>query len=153
VQNPFSADALVGQTVTRIARVLYEYKGEIDPVDGALELELDGHVVLFDGDADGERLRIRERAWEDPFKEPLSRENEEYVAEHGKWRLVDYSQQDPYTGFVGRPLTRVCLLENERGCVAGVRLAVASRSLWFVVEGDECHVYWDLPVGFSEAAG
>jgi hypothetical protein len=146
-----SINAIVGLTVTSIARVLYEYRGVIEPVDGALEIELDGRVVLLDATADGEQLRIREQLWEDPFREPLSPDNKAYVERHGRWRRVICSKDAPYSDIVGRSVGDVGFLENEWHRIGGMRITVGSRSLWFVVEGDECHVYWNHPQGFVEA--
>jgi hypothetical protein len=51
---------------------------------------------------------------------------------------------------VGQELREVGLLENEHRRIAGVRLSTNGRSMWFVVEGDECHVYWAHPIGFFD---
>jgi hypothetical protein len=150
-QLPSFLSALVGQRVTRIARILYQYRGAIDPGNGPLEIEAAGRVLLLDAKAQGDCLRVRERAWEDPFVEPLSNENRAYVEEHGKWHKVDCSLHDGYSDFISQPLTDIRALENEWRDIAGVRLSVAARSFWFVVEGDECHLYWAHPIGFTEA--
>lgn len=143
-------EGLVGQTVTGIARVLYEWRGALDDTDGDLELELNGRLVLLDCASDGERLRVKEARWEDPFAEPLSDENRAYVAEAGKWRRVDCSHQGPYRDLIGQRITDVLLLRGAFGVIAGVRISVASRSLWFVAEGDESHVYWEQPGHITE---
>ena len=150
MQLPSFPSAIVGRTVTSVGRVLYEHRAVIEPVDGALEIGVDGRLILLDAAADGERLRVREQAWNDPFEKPLSRENEAYVKEHGRWRRVDCSRQEPYSELLGQSVTDVRFLENEWHHVAGVRLSVAARSLWFVVAGDECRVYWAHPIGFRE---
>lgn len=152
-QRLSSLSGLVGKRVVYITRVLYQHGGEIDPVDGPLEIGVDGQVVLLDGAMDGESLRVRDRAWDDPFKEPLTTENLDYVEEHGKWQRVDCSHHKDYEEFVGQVLTEVRLLRNERHRIGGVRLSVHSRSMWFVVEGDECHVHWAHPIGFTEVRG
>lgn len=145
-------DGLVGRRLTYVARVLYEYRGEIGADDGAIEVGTDRGVVLLEGDRDGESLRIRAEAWEDPFKEPLSEENRRYVDEHGRWRRVDVSKQQDYRDLIGERITRASLLTNEHGRIGGVRLSISTRDIWFVVEGDECHVRWAHPIGFVEGA-
>lgn len=142
-------DELVGRQITLVSRVLYLHDGEIEPDDGPVEVGGDGYVVLLDGASDGESLRARREAWKDPFEGPLSGENELYVEKHGKWQRVDYSQQEPYAGLVGQRISEIVLLTNEHGRVAGIRLSVPGRTMWFVVEGDECHVRWAHPSGFT----
>jgi hypothetical protein len=144
--------AVLGRTVTGLSRVLYDVRGVIEPSDGALEVQLDGFVVLLDSAADGDRLRVDDQPWNDPFDEPLSRENRSFVESHGRWRRIDCSPAEPYSELVGRAVTEVALLENPFRRVAGVRLSAEGRSLWFVIEGDECHVYWAHPISFTECA-
>lgn len=64
-QLQFILGTLVGLRITQIARVLYEYRGKLEPDDGALEIGTGSHVVVLDGDADGESLRAREGGWRD----------------------------------------------------------------------------------------
>jgi len=149
-QLPFPLKAMVGGRITYIARVLYEYAGEIDPDDGAIEIGINDQVLLLDATADGDRLRVREGAWKDPFSEPLSEDNRRHIESHGKWRWVDCSHLNAYAELIGQPITSIAALMNEHGHLAGVRISVSSRSLWFVVHGDECRVYWAQPIGFKE---
>jgi hypothetical protein len=130
--------------------VLYEYAGKIDPNDGPLELKLDGRTLLLDADADGERLRVVEQEWSDPFEEPLSEENRQYVAKHGMWRRVDCSRWEGYSSLVGQEVTEACVLVNEFGRIGGVRISTPAGTLWFVVEGDQSHVHWAKPDSFTE---
>jgi hypothetical protein len=141
---------LIGQRIESIARVCYWHRGVADLADGSLEIKVAGEVVLLDGASDGESLRVRNGPWVDPFDEPVSTENLEYIAEHGRWQRVDCSIHEFYDDFLKEAITDVRLLENEHGRTAGVKISVPARSLWFVVEGDECHVHWGQPVGFSE---
>lgn len=143
-------EGLTGLQITAIARVLYEFGGETDPEDGPVELRADDRVVLLDGEGDGERLRIQDAAWEAPFDGPLSEENRNYIRDHGKWGRVDCSRQGSYADFVGESLVEVSLLKNVHGRIAGLRLSASTRTLWFVVECDTCHVRWAHPVGFTE---
>jgi hypothetical protein len=142
---------LTGQRIVGIRRLRYEYHSDVEPEGCDLELELDSRVVLFGGAADGESLRIREGAWQDPFCEPLSEENRRYVRESGKWQRVDCSREEGYASLVGRTLIEARPLLDEFGLVSGVKLSVPGKSLWFVNAGDECHVHWSPPDGFREA--
>ena len=142
---------LIGKRIEALARVLYEYEGHIEGDEGALELVLDGETFLFEADADGEGLRLREQAWMDPFEEPLSDENRAYVEEYGRWCRVDCSRTKPYVDLCGQKITDACALLNEFGKVGGVRISVSTRSMWFAVQADESYVYWTPPTGFSES--
>lgn len=144
---------LLGKRIRHVARLLYEYRSEIDSDDGGIEIGTDAGVVLLESDSDGESLRARASPWEDPFREPLSEDNRRYVDEHGKWQRVDVSMQEGYADLVGEPVTGVSLLKSEHGRIAGVRLSVPARSIWVVVGGDECHVRWAHPIGFTDVAG
>ena len=144
---------LVGRRIEHIARVLYAHRGVVDYVDGPLEMEVDGRVVLFDGANDGESLRVRDRGWDDPFKDPVSAETREYIELHGRWQRVDCSSHEGFIDLVDQVITDVRLLRNEHGRTAGLTISVAARSVWFVVEGDECHVHWAHPIGFTEVKG
>lgn len=150
-QPPCFPNSLLGRTVTRINRILYEYRGEVRSDDGALEFEFSGGgVVRLDGAADGEQLCAVDARWEDPFREPLSAENARYVEEHGRWRRVDCSGLVGYADFIGQPVTAVRILRNRWGRVGGIRISSPNRTLWFAVDSDECRAYWAQPIGFSE---
>ena len=66
---------LIGVRITRVRRAHYVFRGVPDTGFGPLELTFGGRVVLLDNAADGETLRVRAQAWEDPFAGPLSCEN------------------------------------------------------------------------------
>lgn len=140
---------MLGERVTHVARILYEHGGEIGERDGALEIRTDSRTLLLDGASDGESLRLRAGAWHDPFEHPLSDENRRYVEQHGRWVRVDCSELERYSELLGKELVEVVPLLNEHGSTGGLRLAVRDRTLWFVVEGDEGHVYWAPPPGFT----
>ncbi|MEZ4473288.1 MAG: hypothetical protein R3F60_21375 [bacterium] len=144
-------DEVVGSKLTGIARILYEFNGEIEPDDGAVELTSEGFTALLEGSGDGESLRVREAAWKDPFEAPLSPDNYRYAQEHGRWRRIDCSTLPNYSDLVGREVTEIRPLANEHGRIAGLRISVPNRTMWFVVQGDECHVRWAHPTGFTEA--
>jgi hypothetical protein len=153
---PALLQGLIGQRVIRMDRVLYQVRGDFEkvvPGDGPLELELEGgRVLLLDGAGDGESLRAKEGTWVDLFAEPLSEENARFVEESGKWTRVPSSRLEGYIDFIGERITEVSAIaaRDARG-VAGVRLSVAKKSLWFVVQWDECHVLWEAPKELTEA--
>lgn len=140
---------LVGRTVVRIDRAFYETDGVIHPGDGPLEVQLDdGAVLLFDGGADGESLRVENSPWVDPFEGQLTPENAQFVAESGKWTRVPVSKDAPYCELIGATVEAVEVLENEFGREAGLGIETAARTLWFVVQCDEAHVHWASPRGY-----
>lgn len=149
-----SLKSLCGKRLRAVARILFEHGGRVDPGDGPLELYLDdGTVVLFDGSADGEGLRFQFAPWVDPFEPPISEENRVYIEQSGKWIRVGQSSDPMFVGMIGEIICSVAMLENEFGRVSGVRISAGVKDFWFVVAGDECHVHWTRPTGFSESAG
>lgn len=145
-----SLKELEGKSLSRISRILFEHRGELDESDGAVELNAFGEVFLLDGAPDGQSLRLRRQAWIDPFTEPLSAENQSFVQEHGKWVRVDKSDEEKFASLVAKPISRVVALADEHGVISGVRITVEDSSMWVVVQGDECRVFWVHPLGFKE---
>lgn len=140
-----------GKVLASIARVLYEHGGQLDTSDGPVELRFeDGGTLLLDGGSDGETLRTSSSPWRDPFAGQLSAANRAYIQEHGRWTRVDLSNEDAYRDLVGNDVVEMAPLFNEFGRLSGVKLATFDRTMWFVIEGDECHVRWAPPIGFSE---
>lgn len=141
------------KVVTSISRVLYEHNSQLDTSDGPVELRFeDGEALLLEGSGDGETLRISWSPWQDPFAPRISDENAAYVQEHGKWTRTDVSHEHGYRDLVGEALAEAAPLFNEFGRLSGMKLVTETRTMWFVIEGDECHVRWAHPIGFSEGA-
>lgn len=107
---------------------------------GPIELTLGEQVFTFDNEPDGESLRITELAWIDPFAEPLTTENREFVERSGKWTAFDVSADSSWAGLLGEVLSEVepimnsahkltgVILRTERGGV--VRLGVMADELF-----------------------
>ncbi len=150
--QPLCSDAaqrIAGSKIVRIDRVLYEVGGVVEPGSGPLEVHLeDGAVFLFSGASDGESLRVEAQPWTDPFEGAMSPENEEFVAQSGKWSRVSVSNEAPYNELIGAKVNAVELLENEFGREAGLAIETDARTLWFVVQGDEDHAFWAFPLGY-----
>lgn len=145
--------SLCGKRLRAAARILFEYAGRIDPGDGPLELYLDdGTVVLFDGSADGEGLRVQYAPWVDPFVAPISEENRVYIEQSGKWSRVERSNDPLFVDLFGGVISSLTILDNEFGREAGVQISIGGNDIWFVVAGDECHVHWTQPIGFRKSA-
>ncbi|WP_438024158.1 hypothetical protein [Sorangium sp. So ce233] len=141
--------SLSGKRLRAVARILFEHGGRIDPGDGPLELYLDdGTVVLFDGSADGEGLRVQYAPWVDSFEPPISDENRAYIEQCGKWSRVEQSNDPMFVDMLGELISSVEILENEFGGQAGLQISIGGKDLWFVVAGDECHVHRTQPIGF-----
>jgi hypothetical protein len=103
-------------------RVHYVYRGVPDTDFGPLELTFDGRVVLLDHAADGETLRVRTQAWEDPFAGPLSGENRAFIEESGKWAAFDVSAKGAFAAFIGDVLASVEPVLAGPGKVTGMIL-------------------------------
>jgi len=140
--------SIQGETILGISRLAYVYQDEIDRNDGDVELVTTAGDFLL-GSVNGDDLRVLIGRWEDPFKEPLSEENLAYVHDHGCWRMFDCCETDPYREMIGQQMDEVQLLRNQFDDVAGVMILAGRVAMWFVVYGDECHVYWEKPDDFT----
>lgn len=133
--------AVEGRVVVQIRRVHYEYQGDVDWGKGPLELTfLDGSSVVFDAAGDGYTLKIRKGPWLDPFAEPLSQENREFVEKHGKWTAFDVSHTSPYETFIGTPISDVDAVRDTSGEVVGAAVHWPVGHLRIEVAGDELFV-------------
>ncbi|HEX5720415.1 MAG TPA: hypothetical protein VF179_29945 [Thermoanaerobaculia bacterium] len=143
-------ERVLGKRLIGASRIVYEHDGVVEVSCGDLELEFSGgDVVLFGVAGDGERLRMQEAAWRDPFAPPLDAENEEYVRESGKHVRLDAREVGP-TLPVGESLVRYVAIRNQFGTVAGVRLEFAGSAVRFLVEGDEAYVMTTEDPRFTE---
>lgn len=97
-----------GRRISRIRRAFFEYKGQVEIAAGLLELTFDDdEVVVFDGAGNGQSLRVEAGPWLDPFDRPLSSENEEWIAQHGKLTAFDVSGEEPFDRLIGADVLRV----------------------------------------------
>jgi hypothetical protein len=132
----------VGGEISRLERLRYEVGGVRGPDGGDVQLWFGDGVVRLGVASEGETLRIGDTPWRDPFAEPLSSENAEYVASHGKWTLVDVSDEEPFRELIGKCVTAVMPLTNRFGRFIGVQLVAGDSSLNVYVHADELHVSW-----------
>jgi hypothetical protein len=126
---PPSLTSAVGAAVQCVRRVHYVFNGRPDTDFGPVELTIGERVFLFDNAPDGESLRIIEHAWHDPFREPLSEENREFVERSGKWTAFDVSTLGPWAKLIGEPLADVEPITNEDGKTTGILLRTTHGGL------------------------
>ena len=135
---PLSLTNAVGATVQCVRRVHYVFNGRPDTDFGPVEVTIGGQGFLFDGAPDGGALRIAEQAWEDPFSEPLSEENQEFVENSGQWTAFDVSTVGLWAKLIGEPLADVETITNEDGKTTGISLRTTHGGLVrFGVMADE----------------
>jgi hypothetical protein len=128
----------LGSSVSRIRRLLYVRKGDVNEKAGPLELAFDdASVFLLDGGSDGESLTADQGAWIDPFQDPLSEDNKRFVLESGKWTAFDVSDRPPYSRFIGSELRSVQPITQPSGKVVGARLVFATGTISVRVSADE----------------
>jgi hypothetical protein len=102
--------------------------------------------VLLENSGDGETLRVRQQAWEDPFAEPLTEENRAFVAESGKWAAFDTPAQDLLGMFIGDVLTGVEPVSARPGKITGIILRTGGGGIIRVdVEADELFLNQVIP--------
>jgi hypothetical protein len=113
-----------------VQRVRYVFQGAISDDDGPLQISFEGGVMLrFDAGADGETLHVDTTPWVDPFAEPLSDENREYVERSGKWTEFDVSDESPYSALIGETVYEVRLITETDGKLVGVIISGGSTEL------------------------
>lgn len=100
----------------------YVCNGRPDTDFGPVELTIGERPFLFDNEADGESLRVTETAWSDPFAEPLSTENREFVERSGKWTAFDISALGRWAKLIGEPLSDVEAITDPGGKTTGIVL-------------------------------
>ncbi len=126
---PPSLTNALGATVQRVRRVHYVFNGRPDTDFGPVELTIGEQVFLFDNAPDGESLRIIEQEWHEPFSEPLSEENQEFVEKSGKWTAFDVSTLGPWAKLIGEPLAGVESITNEDGKTTGILIRTTHGGL------------------------
>lgn len=119
---PQSLANAVGATLQHVRRIHYVFDGRPDTDFGPVEITVGEQVFLFDSGPDGESLRIEEGPWQDPFSEPLSEENREFVDQPGKWTAFDVSTLGLWARLVGEPLADVEAVTNVDGKMTGILL-------------------------------
>ena len=141
---------VVGKRLVGASRIVYEHDGATDVSCGDLEIAFsEGEVVLLGVAGDGERLRVQEGAWRDPFAPPLSPENEAFVQRSGKHIRLSALAVAP-TLPVGDIFVRYLPIRNRFGTLAGVRLVFAGSAVRFLVECDEAYVLTPEDPRFTE---
>ena len=137
-----SVNGFLEHTVTRVERLRYmeAYEPNID--DGELTLWFNDSVMRFAVEADGERIRFTQEPWTDPFVEPQSEVNSDYVAKHGQWVQVNVSLEVPYRSIVGARLVGILPISNQFAKLIGFSLTFDSEILNVFVDCDELCVTW-----------
>jgi hypothetical protein len=127
----------IDKTVSRVDRVLYDFAGNTELEDGALQLSFqEGGVLFLDGGADGESLIVKNCEWVDPFMNAQTQDNREYIERHGKWSLHDVSGTDPFCRLVDKRLDAVKKVYNDNGILCGVGMRFESEWVFFIVAAD-----------------
>jgi hypothetical protein len=119
---PESLIRAVGTPIRRVRRMHYVFNDQPDTDFGPIELTLGEQPFLFDNEPDGESLRITDAAWIDPFAEPLSAENREFVARSGKWTALDVSTAKAWAGLIGEVLSEVEPIMDSAHKMTGIIL-------------------------------
>jgi hypothetical protein len=106
-------------------------------MEGPIEFGLgDGSFLLFECGGSGEDLSVSRAPWIDPFVEPLSPENAEFVIRSGKWEALDLgSSVWSYRRLIGRTLDSM----REIGG-SSVRLTLGTSAVDIAAVADELRV-------------
>lgn len=137
-------ETCVGRRLTGMRRVRYIHHGSVYSDRGILELSFEAaEPVLVDAGADGETLAVRRGPWVDPFAEPLSEVNREFVERSGKWTAFVIGRGDKLGRIIGRTLDHVEPQSNWTGQICGARLFFGPLMLVAMVGVDELIVSLD----------
>lgn len=127
--------------LTRVQRMHFVFDEVVDRSEGELQFEFDdGSVLLCEGDADGETIRFGDTAWPDPFADPLSGRDAEFVRVHGKWGLFDVSEEDPWNRIVGNVVYDIAMVVKPDGRDRGMLIDIGGILICIAVTADETHV-------------
>jgi hypothetical protein len=131
----------VGATSASIARLFYVFDGTAREDRGPVEITFtDGRFVGLDVGGDGESLRLDDKPWDDPFLDPLSAENAEFVARSGKWTRFDLSAVEPYAHLIGSWVTDVVPVVHRIEKLTGVVVVTSGGSLEVECDADDVWV-------------
>lgn len=130
------------QRIVRVERLRYDYLGRQEHEGGDVQLWFDDGVLHMTVAADGETVRVEDGPWVDPFSGPRSLDNEAYVAKHGKWNLVNVSDEVPFSGLVGKTIEQVAPLTNRFGRIIGAQIVAGEVVFNVYVYADELIVTW-----------
>jgi hypothetical protein len=131
-------DNFTGREIVRVRRVNYvNPDGTRDISRGPIEVTFHDDVVLrLESGSDGASIRLRVGEWRDPFAEPLSADNRDFVQSSGKWDVFDVSSDPDYRTLIGKTIGTINLLTlNDR--IVGAELAVGSVLVRAEVKADE----------------
>lgn len=131
----------VGRTVMAARRIRYVYRGSIRNEHGTLELTFeDGSSICLDAGGDGETLAVTQGPWIDPFAEPLSEVNREFVDRSGKWSAFELSASEMLGQIIGQSVVEVDPRRGFMDKLVGIRFGLVSADLVAIAEADELHV-------------
>jgi len=151
---------LIGAKISNFHLIRYVTPdGNLESSDIELELLFEDDLLLRLATApDGERVTIHNKPWTDPFEEPISNENQQYILEHGKWSLFDVSKQPPFSRIVSKSISNLEGLQNQFGVLSGIEITCEDEVVCFCVDGDEGKLFWGkdnpeiIAYGFSRVA-
>lgn len=117
--------------------------GEIEDDDVELEIVFQkSSCLLLSSASDGERVHIRREPWVDPYYEPISDENREFIQESGKWSLFLANDHPSFASVIGKRINNVEKIHNEFGVLAGLAIDFQEKTLCFCVYCDEGKIFW-----------
>ena len=116
-------------------------RDEANTRDGAIELTFsDGSVVMCDAAADW-TLEFYDKAWVDPFPEPLSESDRDYLDRYGRWSAFDVTDQMPYSRLVGQRVLQTIPHLNDLLEMTGLLIRTDAADLDLQVWGGELRTF------------
>lgn len=131
-------EAKVGRMLVGVRRVQFVHRGTVQEFGGPLELTFDdGTAVVLDAGGDGESLALVPTKWVDPFQEPLSAENRDFVEQSGKWTAFDAKGREPWSRAIGNRVETIAGVRNSSDKLVGAQMQFGSVVVRVIVESDD----------------
>jgi hypothetical protein len=119
----------------------YVFQEQVTSDGGPLELTFDdAGALLLDAGPNGQDLVLAAAEWIDPFVEPLSAENREFVRTHGRWTAFDVSSEPGFSTIIGSAALHAAEIRNPDDRIVGLELTFPNAVLRAEVDFDELTV-------------
>lgn len=118
-------------------------EGYIDCDDAELEIFCENNRLLrLSTASDGERVALHRKPWIDPFMPPISKENQDYIQEYGKWVLFDIDDFPEFSVMIGEKISGIDTIINKFGVLSGLAIACGEKTICFCTYCDEGRIFW-----------
>jgi hypothetical protein len=136
--------------IKALYRVVHIFEGQ-PVVENKLPFQIDfddGTVAVFDAALDAESLVVSTEKWYDLMEGRTDADAVAYAEQYGTWELMDISDSEGFSVFIGQSIHTVLPIELCLSHIAidnppltGVQLQVGNKTLIVVAMWEELHIY------------